>query len=170
MKTGVLPRNWENGSSGSCTPSNSNPSNSVSNDSGGGASAWGNGGKKGRSGFAASLRKDHKQSSLDMVRYMYVIGWSWREWGEGKEEMDEREMMSEMRDSRSAAQSATVLTQTTHFISHFSHFSFRQYPSLHDIALPSRVDHIPHCHHVRFRPTCTEPCGSSESILHTGID
>lgn len=72
MKTGVLPRNCENGSSGSCTPSNSNPSNSVSNDSGGGASAWGSGGKKGRSGFAASLRKDHKQSSVDMVHYMYV--------------------------------------------------------------------------------------------------
>jgi hypothetical protein len=89
-------------------------------------------------------------------------------------------MMSEMRDSRTAAQSATVLTHTTHFI---SHFSFRQYPSLHDIALPSlntgyRVplrcnaptgSHSSLCHLVRFRPTCREPCGCSESILYTGI-
>jgi hypothetical protein len=71
-----------------------------------------------------------------------------------------------MRDSRTrtAAQSATVLTHTTHFI---SHFSFRQNPSpsLHDIALTGHrpVDHIPYCHHVRFRPTCREPCGCSES-------
>jgi hypothetical protein len=77
--------------------------------------------------------------------------------------------MSEMRNSRSAAQSATVLTHNSFHFS-FSHFSFRQYPSLHDIALPSLVDHIPHCHHVRFRPTCTEPCGSSESILHIMLD
>src|SRR6266849_3219122 len=71
-----------------------------------------------------------------------------------------------MRDSRTrtAAQSATVLTHTTHFISHFS-FRKNPSPSLHDIALTGhrRVVHIPHCHHVRFRLTCREPCGCSES-------
>jgi hypothetical protein len=80
VKTGVLPRKVEKVSSGSCTtPSNSNPSNSLSNDSGGGASAWGSGGKNGISGLADSPRKDHKQSSsVDMVRYMYVTRCNWR--------------------------------------------------------------------------------------------
>ena len=55
-------------------PSNSRFENSLSKDSGGGASTWGSGAKNGSSALVLSLNSDHKRSeSVDMAKRLYVF-------------------------------------------------------------------------------------------------
>ena len=78
MKTGVDPRMLVKLSS-SCIgnwtgPSKSSSENSLSKDSGGGASTWGSGAKKGSSALVLSLNRDHKRSdSVDMANRLQVV-------------------------------------------------------------------------------------------------
>ena len=95
------------------------PRTPVSNDSGGGASAWGSGGKKGQVGLC-SVAEKRPQEVFGGHGALYVCDrMELERVGRGERRWREREMMSENEDSsRAAAQSATVLTH------HSFHFSF----------------------------------------------